>query len=145
MTLVTLKKYALTVGFALWIWIAPIRPALATVAALPMVDLVLALVCAFRAKRPITSSGLKKTIAKIFLYEMATLLAFATETYLLGPLIPAIKIVTGLIGVTELKSCLEHLDELSGKSLFSAAIAKLAPPQPVEPPAPQPPPQGDPK
>jgi hypothetical protein len=33
--------------------------------------------------------------------------------------------------MSELKSCLEHLDELGGNALFGSLLKKLAPDQPV--------------
>lgn len=112
---------------AIWLTLVPIRPAIISVMALPMIDLVFALVIARRNKQPITSSGLKRTVAKIFMYEAATVLAFVVETYLIAGWIPVVKTVTGIIGMTELKSCLEHLDDLGGNKLFSSILASLAP------------------
>jgi hypothetical protein len=106
----------------LWVWLVPIRPALITIMALPIADLILGLMSAKKKGTPITSSGLKRTVAKILMYEVAVTLAFVTQSYLTGDFIPAVHIVAGLIGVTELKSCLEHLDELSGKS-FSLPLS----------------------
>jgi hypothetical protein len=115
---------------AIWLWLMPIHPALISVMCLPIVDLALALLCARKAGRPLTSSGLKRTVGKVLMYESATILAFVVEIYLIGDLLPAVKVVTGLIGMTELKSCLEHLDELGGSPLFASILNKLAPGQP---------------
>jgi len=122
------RQRLIEVFMFVWVLIAPMRPALASVMALPVVDLLLGLLCSYRAKRPITSSGIKRTVAKICLYEVATVLAYVVETNLTGSFIPVIKMVTGLIGVTELKSCLEHLDELGGQPLFASLLNRLAPP-----------------
>lgn len=131
------KERLLSVAVFLWVVLAPIKPAMACVLLLPVADLILGLICSKKAKRPITSAGIKRTVAKVFLYELALILAFITETYLTGPLIPAIKMVTGLVGVTELKSCLEHLDELGGQPLFASILGRLAPQQPPsDPPSP---------
>jgi dolichol kinase len=129
-TLLTVKKVLWALGAALWVALVPIHATIAAIIALPTGDLLLALVSAYKAKRPITSAGIKRTVAKVVLYLTAAVLAFVVETWLTGPAVPAIKIVTGLIGVTELKSCLEHIDELSGGDLFKSAIASLAPPHP---------------
>lgn len=119
-----LKALAATV----WFWLAPIRPALISVISLPLVDLVLALIVARKSGIPITSSGLKRTTAKLLMYLAATVLAFVVESYLTGPFFPVIHIVTGMVGLTELKSCLEHLDDLGGAPLFSSILKRLAPP-----------------
>lgn len=133
----SLLKLIKAVAVILWIWLVPIHPAIISVMCLPIVDLALALVLVKRAGTPITSTGLKRTVAKILMYELATILAFVVETYLLSGLVPAVKLVTGLIGMTELKSCLEHLDELGGSPLFASIITKLAPPQPPDQDPPQ--------
>lgn len=130
------KERLMSLAMLLWITLAPVRPAMAVVLVLPIIDFVLGVTCAFRAKRTLTSAGFKRTIAKVFLYEIATVLAFLVETWLTGPIVPAIKMVTGLIGVTELKSCLEHLDELGGNPIFASLLDKLAPPHPPQSPNP---------
>jgi len=127
--LILVKAAAISV----WIALVPIHPAIISVMSLPLIDLVLALLIAQRKGTPITSAGLKRTVAKILMYEVAVVLAFVTETYLLSSLVPAVKLVTGIIGMTELKSCLEHLDELSGNSLYASLLKKLAPDQPSSP------------
>jgi hypothetical protein len=115
---------------AAWVGLAPVHPAVITALCLPLVDLTLALISARRAGEAITSAGLKRSVAKVLMYELAIVLAFVTEQYLLSSLVPAVRVVTGLIGMTELKSCLEHLDTLGGQPLFASILKRLAPPQP---------------
>lgn len=112
----------------IWLALMPVRPAMAAALCLPLTDLALGLIAAHKAKTPITSSGLKRTVAKILMYQVAIILAFAVEVNLMGDLVPTVKIVTGLIGATELKSCLEHLEELSGMPLFESILSRLSPP-----------------
>jgi len=130
-----MKAFVTYIAIALWMWLMPIRPALISIMALPLADLILALIGAYKAKVPITSSGLKRTVAKIFMYEFTTILAFVVEMYLLSSFIPVVKIVTGLIGMVELKSCLEHLNEINGNPIFGLILAKLAPDQIDAPPS----------
>jgi hypothetical protein len=129
-----LLKWAKLLALAAWVGLAPVHPAIATALCLPCVDLVLALLAARKAGTPVKSAGLKRSVAKVLMYELAIILAFVTEQYLLTSLVPAVRIVTGLIGMTELKSCLEHLEDLSGQPIFAAILTKLAPPQPQSPP-----------
>jgi hypothetical protein len=138
-----LKSRLAELAILVWVLVAPIHVAIGSVMALPMVDLFLALFVQYRQIKPqgifgllrmIESSGLKRTVAKVLVYEAATILAFVTEM-LTGPTVPAIQMVTGLIGVTELKSCLEHLDELGGNKFFSSLFNKLAPPGPPSDPS----------
>jgi hypothetical protein len=119
--------YLKYIAIAVWITLVPVRPAIISVMALPLVDLCFALTIAKRSGQSITSSGLKRTVAKILMYEAATVLAFIVETYLINGWVPIVKTVTGIIGMTELKSCLEHLDDLGGNKLFGSILAALAP------------------
>lgn len=104
---------------------APIKTVIITTGVLVVADLITGLLAARKQKIPITSSGLKQTVGKFFLYEVALLLAFITEVYLLGNFLPASKLVAALIGVTELKSVLENLDILHGSSLFKSLVSRL--------------------
>lgn len=115
---------------AAWAGLIPVHSAIITALSLPAVDLVLALTAAKRAGVPVTSSGIKRSVAKVVMYEAGIILAFVVESFLLGGYVPVTRMVTGLIGMTELKSCLEHLDDLGGNKLFATIITKLAPPQP---------------
>jgi hypothetical protein len=121
----TVKSHGLLAAILIGALLAPAKTSLVAVMVLPLVDLGLALAVAVKTKQPITSSGLKRTVAKLLMYEVATVLAFITEKYLTGDIVPCMRIVTGLVGITELKSCLEHLDELSGGSFFKAAVNQL--------------------
>lgn len=105
--------------------LTPIKAALITVGVLVIMDLFLGLAAAKKRKEPITSSGLRRTVSKLLVYEMAIILGFITETYLAGSIVPISKIISGLIGITELKSILESLDEVNGASIFDSLIKKL--------------------
>jgi hypothetical protein len=133
-----MQAHAYQLAVVTWVTLAPVRSALTAAMLLPLADLGLALAVAYRNQKPKTfrerlrivrSSGLKRTVAKIALYLSGIVLGFATETYLGVPY--AIRLVTGIVGVTELKSCLEHLDELHQAPLFDTILSKLAPDQPA--------------
>lgn len=104
---------------------APIQTALITVFVLTIADLVLGVMAARKQGKPITSSGLKNTVGKIFLYEIALCLAFLVQQYLTGDIFPAAKLISALIGVVELKSILENMDIINGSSIFKTIITKL--------------------
>lgn len=80
---------------------------------------------AHKKKKPITSAGFRRTVVKVFVYEMAILTAFLTQTYLTGADIPVSSIVAGFIGLTELTSILENLNKVSDNKLLSTIISKL--------------------
>lgn len=105
---------------------APIKSVIITAGILVIADLVLGIMAARHRKEPITSAGFRRSITKVFIYEIAIMLAYITETYLTGPDVPVSKIVSGFVGITELKSVIENLNELSGDSIFKLLVDKLS-------------------
>lgn len=103
----------------------PIRAALVATLVLILVDLITGLLAAHKSKEPITSAGIKRTVGKIVLYEVAICISFLVQTYLTGDLLPASKLVTSLVGMVELKSVLENLDIISGTSLFQVILSRI--------------------
>jgi hypothetical protein len=91
---------------------------------LSLVDLVTGILASRKSGIPITSNGLKRTVLKVAIYEVAVLCAFLVGTYLTGPMVPILNICSSLIGLTELKSVLENLDIINGGSFFRAGNAQ---------------------
>lgn len=104
---------------------APLKPVLIAVFALVMLDFILGVLAARKRQEAITSSGFKRTVIKLFVFQSAIIAAFVTEVYLTGDLAPVQKIVSCFIGLTELTSIAENLNEISGGSLLKALIAKI--------------------
>lgn len=119
-----LKNYLLSILLAIAAVLAPIKSTLLVALSLIALDLILGLLAARKQKLPITSSGLKRTIIKLVVYEMAIALAYLASM-LTGPLIPLVNIVGSFVALTELKSCMENLNILGGGSLLQALIDKL--------------------
>jgi hypothetical protein len=118
----TLQVLALTaVAF-----LAPAKSILLTVAALTMVDLCLGILASRRRGVKLNSKGLKHSVIKVAVYEVAVLLAYVVQTQLTGPELPLLNMLTTLIGLTELKSCLENLDIVYGEPFFKHIIARLS-------------------
>lgn len=116
-----ISKLALAVLSAL----APAQSMILSALCLILADLVLGLIAAYRAKQPITSAGLRRTIVKLFVYEMAIILGYIAQTYLIHDLIPVASIISGFIGMTEVVSCMENLNAISGNNLLESLIKKL--------------------
>lgn len=116
-----LKNALIAVGVVL----APIKMALIVALGLCVIDLILGILAARKRKDPIVSYGIRRTIQKIFVYEAAIICAFLVEQYLMGPDLMVLKLVTTLIGLAELKSVLENLNELSDGSLLKSILDKL--------------------
>lgn len=121
-----LEKIALDLLLMCLLIFAPIKATLATVMTLCMVDLISGLWASKVKKRKITSSGLKRTIVKVLVYEAVVMLGYLVESYMTGDLVPVVKILAGYIGLTELKSVLENIEQISGVSPLRALIKKLA-------------------
>jgi len=104
---------------------APIQAALIVALCLVVADLITGVIAAKKQKEAITSSGIKRTVGKIVLYELAICLAFLCQQYLTGDLFPASKLVTALVGLTELTSILENLNAIHGAPVFKIILDKI--------------------
>lgn len=118
-------KLLQTIALMLVSVFAPTKVVLSVVLVLALVDLLVGLLAAKKQGDPITSTGLKRTVVKLFVYELATLMAFLVGEYLVPLELPIMKMVTGLIGMTELKSILENLDIIAGGSFFRSVVNQL--------------------
>jgi phage-related holin len=103
----------------------PVRPVLIVVMVLTVVDLICGVWAAAKRGEAITSSGLKRTVVKILVYESVVLLAYLTEQYLTGDIFPIVKILSGYIGITELKSCMENMESITGAPILKALINQI--------------------
>jgi phage-related holin len=104
---------------------APVKTVLITTLILVAADFVTGIIASWRKGDAITSRGMKQSVVKAVLYEAAILLAYLAEHYLIGDSVPATKIITSLIGMTELLSCIENLNRINGSPVFSLIINKL--------------------
>lgn len=104
---------------------APAKGMIITSLVMVLIDLLTGIIAARKRQEPITSSGLKRTIIKLAIYEVAILIAFLAETYLILDILPVAKIVSSFVGITELKSIYENLDSIAGGELLKSVIAKL--------------------
>jgi phage-related holin len=104
---------------------ATVAPVIITVFVLILIDLLLGIWAAYKRNETITSAGIRRTITKIFVYEIAIFVAFLLQTYLIGETIPLVKIVAGCIGVTEALSIFENLNEINGANIFKKVLSLL--------------------
>ena len=99
---------------------------MATVLALVVVDMVTGIIVSKKInKKNLTSSGFKQTVGKLALYEIAVCIAYFVQTQLTGDLFPASKLVSTMIGLTEVKSILENIDIINGKNTFKLILARI--------------------
>lgn len=120
-----MKQILINAALAVTAVFMPAKAMFLTCLALVIVDLITGLSAARKRKEPITSSGIRRTVTKLLVYELAIALAYLTQKYLTGDSIPTANIVAGLIGITELVSCLENLNAISGQKLLKTIIDKL--------------------
>jgi phage-related holin len=113
------------VAFSILALLTPIKAALIAVMVLTVIDLVSGLLAARHRKEPITSNGLKRTMIKLFVYQLVIIMAFIVQQYLTGEMIPVIKILAGYVGIVELKSVLENIEEVTGMPIIKVLIDKL--------------------
>lgn len=104
---------------------APAQDMILAAGALLIMDLITGIIAARKRKEPITSSGLRRSISKLFIYEIALCVAFVSQHYLMHDSIQIASIVAGYIGITESLSILENLNTASGNDLLKALMEKL--------------------
>lgn len=113
--------------FIAWLLIVtlPIRPAGIAVMCLVFADLISGLLASKKIGKPITSSGLRRTVSKLLIYEIALVVAMMLEQYLLEGGLPVIKTVGAMIGVTEAKSFFENLHIITGVDFWAYVTSKV--------------------
>jgi len=104
----------------------PVKQMLITALCLVLADMVFGIFAARKRGEKLVSAGYGRTIVKIFVYGSSICLGFLTEKYLTGGTFPVLNIITSLIGLTEIKSILENLNEISGMDLLRAVLDKLS-------------------
>lgn len=112
------------IGIFLILILAPIKMMLFTAGALVVADLVTGILAAKKRGEGITSQGLKRTVTKTLVYQFGIILAHLVETHML-PGVGVLKVVSGLIAVTELKSIAENVHIITGINIWAMLLAKL--------------------
>lgn len=104
---------------------APIKAVIVITGVLIMADTLSGILAARKRGESISSAGLRRTITKSLVYLSAVCLGFLVEHYMIADFMPISKIISGAIALVELKSILENLDTINGKSIFKDMIQKL--------------------
>jgi hypothetical protein len=90
-----------------------------------MADLVTGIWAALKRGEKVSSAAMRRTVSKIFIYQLAVVSGFMLETYILEGILPVAKIVAGVIGMVEFKSILENSNHIVGGDIFKLVIQKL--------------------
>ena len=121
----TMFKYVLLPLMAVF---APIVPMLITTIVLIMIDLISGVIAAKKRGEKIESAALRRTITKLFVYNSAIVTGHLVESYMLQNSLPIVKLVAGIISVTEMTSIFENLNSIYGMNLFKKIIYLLGSP-----------------
>lgn len=104
---------------------APIKALLITTGVMVFGDLITGVIASAKKGEKITSAGLRRSISKIVVYEVALCFAYLAEHYMTGDSIPMVKMASTLISIVEMKSIYENLNVISGSNLLGDLITKL--------------------
>ena len=105
--------------------LAPMKPILLVTGFLIFADLLSGVLAAKKRGEPITSHGLRRTLSKTFVYNMAIISGFLVERYLLSDFIPILKITSSVIGISECISIFENLNTIDGSNIFKKVVDLL--------------------
>lgn len=89
-----------------------------------ILDFITGIWASIKRDQSITSYKMRRTIVKTLAYQGAIIFGFVMETYLLQEM-PVVKIIGGLIAVTEAKSFFENLSYISGVDFLSLIMNKI--------------------
>ncbi len=106
--------------------LAPIKPMAIAALVVTSIDFILGVAAALKRGEKLTSSGLKQSLIKIFVYQMALMLGFLVQKFLIDDSIQLVNLISTLIGCTELKSAAENLEDIYGKPFLSQIISLLS-------------------
>lgn len=118
-----MKEILIKLAISVLAVFAPIQAIIITVGVLIFADLILGIMAAHKRGDAITSAALRRTVTKMFVYQLTILTAFLVQTYLIGGIFPVVNMVAGVIGLVEIKSLLENASAITG--LDFKAIIKL--------------------
>ncbi len=136
-----MRDFFETLALSLLAVFTPIRPLMLVTGVLVLADMITGIMAARKSRQPITSSGLKQSVKKLLMYEVALCLSYLVHKYMIGDLLPAEKIIAAMVALTELKSIMENFSIIDASPVFSNLIGKIdaqsppkAPQLPQEPP-----------
>lgn len=104
---------------------APAKELFIATGVLIIADLITGVMAARKSGKPITSAGLRRSVSKMLIYNLAVGSGFLVQHYMMGDLVPVSNIVSSAIGLTELKSIMENIGTIQGGSLFKSIVDKL--------------------
>lgn len=113
--------------------LAPIQAIIISVGILIVGDMVTGILAARKRGENITSAAMRRTVSKMFVYQLTVISGFLLEHYILGGVLPVAKIVAGVIGMVEFKSMLENVNKITGIDILSDLMKKIGSKNDLEP------------
>lgn len=120
-----MKEFLIKASIAIAAALSPIKMVMITVGFLIIADLITGILAASKRGEIIKSAAMRRTISKMFVYQISIISGFLLETYILDGSVPVSKIVAGVIGMVEFKSVLENSNTIIGDNIFSMILKKL--------------------
>lgn len=110
---------------SLFVFLTPIRELIYATGALLIIDFILGVLSSRKRGIGFNSKDGKKTIVKMFIYEIAILTGFLLDKYFVpGNVI--VRVVMMAIGLIESQSIFENIYILTGLDIWGALKAKMA-------------------
>lgn len=94
--------------------LAPVKTVMISVGFLIVADLITGVWASKKKRVKITSARMSHSVTKMAAYQIAVITGFVCEKYLISSAVPITQIVSGLIGATELLSCYENINIITG-------------------------------
>jgi len=107
------------------IFLAPVHSIMLAITFLVGMDLITGLLAAHKRGEKLSSNGIRRTITKTLAYMSAIIASHVMSIYFLDGIIDPVKIVSGLIAVTEFQSLMENLSSITGVDLWKQLLEKL--------------------
>ena len=108
-------------------FIAPIQTIIISVFFLTLLDFITGIIASIKAKITITSSGISRTVSKIFVYTTTIIVCHILSHYILkSEEFPILPLVSSLIAITEATSIFENLNIISNNNVITYIIRMLS-------------------
>jgi DNA integrity scanning protein DisA with diadenylate cyclase activity len=120
-----LAKYIAPLFLSAIAVLAPIKAIMVVTGILIFADLITGILAANKRGEKINSAGIRRTISKIFIYQLAIIVGFLIEKYMLSDFLPISKVAAAAIASVEGFSIFENLNTIDGSNLFKKAINLL--------------------
>lgn len=99
-------------------FLAPITPIMGAIVFLICADFFTAIYASYNSKEKIESAKMGRTISKFFFYNLAIASAYVIEVVII-PEIPLMRVASGFIAMTELRSIYENFGKIYGIDIWS--------------------------